>query len=144
MKINGELRISISRSDGKVGVSVRDRDASVCFVEIELTAEDYLNAFTVGAEIPVAVRGLDRVGLVQEYERIRFPLPDPPGGRSWSSRESDAAHAEALKHLPDGDGWVADGYFGSQDSFKRDPYDGQWWGQTMARRWVPKAEGGGS
>ena len=136
MKHKGGLSISRpSYGDGRKKVSIRlsDKDAVIEFVEIEIDYDKFTEALTgMGeTECDFEVRALHNVGKIREHKAFEFPIPKT----DWSDRKEVVA-TEAQKHCPDG--WIADTYFGSRNSFFEK--DGQNYARTTIKRWVDKED----
>lgn len=129
MKLNNAA-IDIFIGQDSTTINIYDRDAGIEFLEVTLTPEQLSQALSRLSHTPctVQVRGIDKIGKKQEMKPLEFPFAVKG---NWMDR-SDLAAKESQKYADDG--WVSDGYFGSQGSFFKK--DGQEWARTTQRRWV--------
>lgn len=112
-KLKGAITIGRpSYGDGRelMVIQFRDELSRVRFLDIEMSLPDFMKALTGQAEMPIEmqVRGLEDVGKVKETKPLKFPVYD-------TNREAAADLAPAYAD----EGWQADLYFNSQDSFSR-------------------------
>jgi hypothetical protein len=128
MKLKGNISILINRES--TTIEIRDSEANTMFVEITLTPEQLSEVLSrmkyTACEIEVF--GLDRVGKKHENKRFEFVVPSDLKGKRDSEKLRE--HAQTLLT----DGWIADGYFSSQDSFFTK--DGIDYARVTIRRWV--------
>lgn len=129
-------KISISRpsyGDGKekININIRDDESGIRFLEIEIGYPEFTQAITglSSIECDFEVRGLDRIGKKLEIADIEFFVSSKG---LYGSDRKDIARDAAKANTPDG--WVADTYFGSQNSFFSK--DDEEWARTTIRRWV--------
>lgn len=128
MTIEGKISILISRDS--TTIEVRDANASVTFARIKLTPEQLSEALarTMYTDCSIEVHGLDKIGKTHESETFVFEIPPMPLGTKRDEKELQALAQSQLS-----DGWVADFYFGSQNSFFRK--DGKDFARVTIRRW---------
>ncbi len=111
MKLTGKISILINQD--KTTIEIRDANANVKFASITLTPEQLSAALSrlsnVTCEIEVA--GLEKVGKKHEVDSFEFEIPK----KLYSSSNEDELHKLAQSLLSDG--WEADKYFGSHNSF---------------------------
>lgn len=112
-KLKGAITIGRpSYGDGRelMVIQFRDELSRVRFLDIEMSLPDLMKALTGQAEMPIEmqVRGLENVGKVKETKRLDFEVTD-------TNREAAADLAPAYAD----EGWQADLYFNSQDSFSQ-------------------------
>jgi hypothetical protein len=134
MKHKAQLTISRPNySDGKnkIKISVRDTEAVINFMDIEIDLDKFTECLTGLSlvDCDMEVRGLENVGKKRESMDIVFELPK----EKWHVSKEEAAEL-AKKATPEG--WVCSTYFGSQDSFFKK--DDKYYGKTTANRWVVK------
>ncbi len=112
-------------------IEIMDKKSRTVFVSVELTPDQLSQALSRIKNTPceVSVNNLDRVGKTLEHEDFEFKMPD------WHNRWRDDKSKlhEYVTSMLSND-WVADGYFGSQNSFFTK--DGEDWGRCTIRRWV--------
>ena len=128
--------LTISRppyGDGsrKISIQVKDRDASIKFLELEVDYDKFAECLTGLAEVDceIKVNKIENVGKVIERKKIEFEIPGP------EYEVSD----EIMKRLaPENtpDGWECSVYFNSQDSFFKK--DGKEYARTHISRWIDK------
>lgn len=133
--INGQITI-LSDYKGFVTIRIYDKDASIEFIELILTREQFINAsmnrlahtdvFQTYVE-----DNLDRLGKIMVTRRIEFELE-----RGTVFRDKIAAAEQVKKYLEEGE--IADTSFSSQDSFFR--ADDKMFAVTIGRKWVDKEE----
>ena len=137
-----KAQLSITRPQGfgpkKVKITVRDTDAVVEFLEVEIDLDKFTECLTglSGVDCDMEFRRLEVVGKVREHKELTFKMPDSAG-----FYDKDGARAEAPKPTPDG--WEFSDYFGSQDSFfSKETQEGDRgeWARTSIMRWVEKGE----
>lgn len=127
MKIEGKISILIGRDE--TTIEIHDDQANVKFVSVKLTPEQLCAALSrqVRIECELELRGLDKVGKIHENKSFVFEIP----GALCSSKHSEELQKIAQSQLEEG--WVAEKYFDSQDSFfKRE--DKQY-AKVTIRRW---------
>lgn len=111
MKLKGRISVRINREE--TIIEIEDEKANVTFIKAILTPEQLSAALSrqMSVECEIEVKGLDKVGKTHENKRLEFEIPNDLA----SSRNTEQLHSLAQSILTDG--WVADKYFGSQDSF---------------------------
>lgn len=141
MKIKADITIGVRYETNMVHLEVRDRVASVRFLELAISSDQFLAAIRGLACVHVEadVRGLDKVGKKMKIDTIEFRMPDDVNYRT----QKDTARLLAKKYCPKG--WVPDTGFSSQDSFfyRKDDNMNHQWARTMIRTWVDKEEDDG-
>lgn len=115
-------------------IELYDKVANVQFVKIELTPEQLSMALSRQAYTPckTEVMNTDVLGKEVEIESLVFEIPYEIA----SSTHSDKLHAIATELLKDG--WVADSYFGSQNTFTQS--GGKSYARCTIRRWNDKKQ----
>jgi len=134
-------KIKISRPNYGCGkevicITVKDAEARVEFLEIEISYEDFTKALTGQANIPIQfeVRGLEFVGKKMESKKLEFVLE--------ASTEGYARHYEnkAIKQAPNhvDPGWTPSEYYRSKDSFYYSEEEKGMIARTTQYRYVEK------
>ena len=137
---NGRISLSFGTYSGErhtvVNISIEDRDASITFAEVELTAVDFADLLASRSDRPckITVRNLKNVGKTMERgEQLVFVVPKDMRYERSSDRKDDLIKL-AEEACPEG--WLFSSYFGSQDSFFSK--DGVTYAQTNTYRWIDK------
>lgn len=130
MKIEGNVSILVNRE--YTTIEVRDDKARITFVRLQLTPEQLSAALSClsNVECDVEVNKLDLVGKKHENKTLEFEVPE--NLEISYLRNDEYLEKIAQSHLTDG--WIADGYFGSQDSFFTK--DGKKYARCTIRRWI--------
>lgn len=129
MKINAKITI-LASMDG-VTIEVYDADASVEFLTMELTTDQFcaaLGRLAMTSCQSAEVRCLERLGKRHECQLFEFALPE---GLDYKDRKQEA---EKAMRAACPEGWVPEYYFCSQDSFFTRA--GKPWARAIIRRWV--------
>lgn len=128
MKLQGKISILVS-PEGTT-IEVNDPEASVMFLRVKLTPEQLSAALSRQMYIPcdIEVVHLDKIGKKHECDHFLFEIPKD----LRSSNCVDKLHDIVTPLLKDG--WVADKYYGSQNSFHSK--DGKEYANAIIRRWV--------
>lgn len=128
MKIEG--RVSILCDKNGAIIEIEDHNANVGFLKIQLTAEQFTSCLGRLAMVPceIDVKGIDKVGKKHENKSFEFAISDA----EYSNRNTSVLQTAAQNQLTDG--WVADNYFGSQNSFFKK--GDQWFARVTIRRWI--------
>jgi hypothetical protein len=126
MKIK-DGRITILVSEEKTRIEIRDNDASVTFVRIELTPVQLSQALSRLAmtECDIDVHNLNAVGKKLEHKPFEFKV----GKHRYNKL---IVHGIAMEECPAG--WEPDSGYSSKGSFFEK--DGEQWARTTIRRWV--------
>ena len=113
MEGNLTIVIPMDHDDTTVKLEVRDTDASIEFLDIFIDEHEFLRCLRgLGhADCTLKARGLDKVGLKQEYKQFEFRLSTKA---DYKTREKEAIR-DACALCPEG--WKIDRSFGSQSSF---------------------------
>lgn len=128
MKLQGKITMLINQD--YTTIQIEDPNAATTFCEVTLTPQqlsDILSRLAcVNCELEL--HGLEKIGKKHECKSFEFEI---------EPNETDRNEAELLAFKANSllsDGWVADAYFGSQNSFfKR---DGKQYARCTIRRWV--------
>lgn len=130
-------KVSIGRnSNDAITIELTDRDSGTRFFRGEMTLEDFARAVTGQTELPLAkadVRGLDRLGLVQEVKELMVPIPD--GYEPYRHDDFAKDHAAWVRPY-EVDGWTAD--TDTRFNHHRGGRNGGQSYKTYFRRWVKK------
>lgn len=128
MKLEGRISILISRE--QTTIDIQDENANVKFLKITLTPEQLSAALSrqMAVECEMEVRGIQKIGKTHENKSFEFEIPNGLAG----SKSEDELHKLAQSLLSDG--WVADKYFSSQNSFFKK--DGIQYARCTIRRWI--------
>ncbi len=131
--MNIKANISISRwSNDRIGITIQDEASNIQFVDVSMNFSDFAEAITGHSNMPCEgeVRGLQYVGMerVCENRTVEYPL----GGynkadmRAWLETNCQE------------DGWLVNGYLGSQSSVIHK--DGKTFLNYSVTKYVPVAE----
>jgi len=82
----------------------------------------------MAVECEIEVRGLEKIGKKHENKRFEFEIP-----RDLASSRNESELQKLAQSLLK-DGWIAERYFSSQDSFFKK--DGVQYARCTIRRWV--------
>lgn len=130
MKIEGQL--TIFANEGTVRLELKDKNACVRFLELDITADSLIAALGRLGHVPCEfeVRNLTKIGAVMEHKQFEFKLPGSTNiGRT---AERDQAVKEVKIVCPEG--WEPDLSFSSQNTFFTK--EGHRLARTIIRRWV--------
>lgn len=114
--MNGKITISKTtdnRNNKEIRITIEDSASSISFVEARISLENFAEALTgLGfVDIDFKVRGLENIGKTRERKTVEINL-----GKTGYDGLRELALSEARKI--ESDGWVCDGYFSSQYSFR--------------------------
>lgn len=128
MKLKGSITILIDEEE--TTIEIMDELSRITFVEVKLTPQQLSAALSrlCNIDCEIDVMGLDRVGKKHEHDKLEFEITD-------SLRSS--RNEKLLQHIAQSklsDGWIAESYFGSKDSFFTK--DGKPYARVTIRRWV--------
>ena len=128
MKLEGRISMLINREG--TTIEIEDENANARFLKITLTPEQLSAALSrqMSIECEIEVRGLEKIGKVHENKSFEFEIPNELS----SSRNESELHKLAQSLLSDG--WIADKYFSSQNSFFKK--DGVQYARCTIRRWL--------
>ncbi len=128
MKLKGRISILINRDE--TTIEIKDESANVRFVKVKLTPEQLSAALSrqISIECELEVKELEKVGKVHENKTFEFEIPEtlPTRGNQLELQKIAQSHLS--------DGWIADAYFGSQNSFFKK--DGKKYARVTIRRWL--------
>lgn len=141
MKLKGRITLSFpTSSSGEkwCEMQIEDELSGARFVEVRIDPQgffDMMRSSYVPCELDV--RGLNVLGKKMENDSFSFKIPESIPERSW--KERDVYHKELQEYAQSlldhrGDGWISDGYFGSQNSFFEQGKER--WARTTIRRYM--------
>jgi hypothetical protein len=127
MKLEGRISLLINRDE--TTIEVEDENANARFLKITLTPEQLSAALSrqCSVECQIEVRGLEKIGKKHENKYFEFEIPIELA----SSRNENELQNLAQSLLKDG--WIAEKYFSSQNSFFKK--DGVQYARCTIRRW---------
>ena len=130
MKLKGKITILIGRDS--TTIKVEDDVSNTNFLEIKLTPDQLSSALSRLAytDCDLKVNGLDKIGKKHENKTFEFEIPK---GLAYS-REAGTEQLRELAQSQLSDGWIAEGYFGSKNSFFEK--DGKQYARCIIRRWI--------
>lgn len=128
MKLQGKITFLIS-TDGAT-IEIEDDKANTTFVKVNLTPSQLMACLSRQGYVDceLFVSGLDRVGKTHENMEYTFEIPEKLNNSSHQDELQKIAQSQLT------DGWIAEGYFGSQNSFCRK--DGKQYARCIIRRYV--------
>jgi len=131
MKIEGRITILIGADSTRI--EIEDENANTRFAKIDLTASQFQRALSRESSVKceIELRGLELLGKKHENKQFDFPIDEKLRSSKHSEELREIAQ-EVLDHQ--GDGWIADGYFGSQKSFTG--YGDKCIATATIRRWI--------
>ncbi len=126
-------RITILVGNKEVKIEIMDLDASICFVKVVMTSEQFTTALSrlANTQCDVEVKDLDKVGKKMIHKQFEFELSFASSG--YHERKY-LANSVVLKKCPKG--WIPDLSFSSQGSFFTQV--GKEFARTTIRKWVKK------
>lgn len=134
MTHSAQLTISrpvYSNGKKKISIKVRDNEARIEFLRIQIDLDKFTECLTGLAyvECDMEVHSLDKINKQEERKPLIFKMPS--GSNAWNK---EIAVARAIEHTPEG--WTPSLYFGSPSSFFTK--DGKPYAKTYISRWVEK------
>ena len=135
MKIDGKVSIFVG-SEGAT-IELHDSDSGITFVRVKMTTAQFCGAigrlaYSECVEMHVPDIGIKNIGKKLEIEKFVFELPENIDRYSDKNILAEMAQKQAPE------GWIADSYFGSHDSFFTNREDGKKYARVTIRRWVDK------
>lgn len=134
MKLEGNITIFVDGKGAKI--EVEDASSGIRFLEINLSSEQFMSCLGRLAMVKcdINVKGIEKVGKTMEISKHEFEIPDYV--YSLKLDDPDTFTQEVRELAQDGlmDGWIADSYFGSKDSFFTK--DNKQYARVTIRRWV--------
>lgn len=127
-KLQGKISIFINRE--YTTIEIEDENANARFVKVTLTPEQLSAALSrqMSVDCDLEVKGLWRVGKKHENKKLEFEIPEKLATSSKSNELQELAQSQL------NDGWIAESYFGSQDSFFKK--EGKQYARVTIRRWI--------
>lgn len=125
--------LTINTVDDKVKIEISEGRNEVLTLTVQ--SSEFLRALGRLGNVACLEATLLRpeiAGRRQEHQDLEFPLPD---GTDLGTRQQ-AAREAGMRLCPEG--WTADLYFGSRNSFFT--REGKQWARTIIRRWVKPTE----
>lgn len=134
MKIQGRISILVSQKGATI--EVKDDNANINFLEIELSPEQFMACLSRLSDVKckLEVKGLDKVGKTHENSTFEFKIPDWYLKLPYKDRSENHSRLSLVAQNQLADGWIAENYFGSQNSFFKK--DGEEWARVTIRRWI--------
>lgn len=131
--MKGKITILINRDS--TTIELVDDKSGVGFVEITLTAEQLSSALSRMSmtDCEFITRGLDVIGKQHENKTFEFKIPDTINSNRYRNKSAEKQLSDYADTLLS-DGWKADVYFRSQNSFFKK--DGENWARCTIRRYV--------
>lgn len=128
MKLQGKITMLIGAES--TTIEIIDEVANITFAKVVLTSEQLSMALSrlANTDCELEVFGLDKIGKKHECKTFEFEIP---------KQLSSSRHKKELKELAQSkltDGWIADGYFASQNTFF--VKDGVQYARCTIRRYV--------
>ena len=111
MKLKGKISILINRE--YTSIEIEDENANVRFLTVRLNPEQLSAALsrTMCIDCEIEVKGLEKIGKIHENKRFDFEIPKELASSKNGKKLSEIAQSLLAN------GWVADEYFSSQNSF---------------------------
>jgi hypothetical protein len=132
MKLEGKISILINRE--YTTIEIEDEQANVRFATIKLTPKQLSACLSRQTSVlcELEVRGLDKIGKKHENQKFEFEIPSQVKYDRYKDGGTNRLWIYAQSLLKDG--WLAENYFGSQDSFFE--RDGKKMARVTIRRWT--------
>lgn len=136
MKLKGKLSLLFGETSR---IEVKDSISNTTFLRIELDPEQLAQCLgrLANVDCEIDINNTDRLGKKHEHKKYVFPMPSwISSGRLNSCGDKEEVLASECQILLDdeGEGWVSDGHFSSQDSFfTKDDVD---YARCIVRRWI--------
>jgi hypothetical protein len=135
MKIKGNISMRIDRHS--TTIEIRDDNACTTFLEISLTPEQLSEVLSRLAYVKceLEINDLHKIGKTMEHKSFSFEISGKDHGDHYMDRGKKLTEISQKLLDDEGEGFISDGYFTSQDSFKEID-DNSWMAKCTARRWV--------
>jgi len=132
MEQDFKLSIFIGKDDN-TRIEVKDVLSTITFLRLELTNDQLASVLSRLANVSVKgeINDLDKIGKQMENKKFEFALPEE--FEKYSDTDKLRTIAQGLLDKED-EGWIADSYFGSKDSFFNK--DGVEYARVIIRRWI--------
>lgn len=135
MKLHGRISILINRE--YTSIEIEDDNANVTFVRVVLTPEQMNACLSRQAYVDceLDVMGVEKLGKKHECKSFTFETPEILTSYENRIHNTQKFQQIAQKLLDkEGEGWIAESYFNSQDSFFKD--NGKQMARCTIRRWI--------
>lgn len=135
MKLEGRITLLISNED--TYIEIEDENANARFLKIYLTNEELVRILSrqgsVECVLELHENEIKKLGKRHENKDFIFEIPE----RKWDNKMTDDEYASIAQKLLDkeGEGWIAESYFRSQNSFWKNA-DGKQMARCTIRRWL--------
>lgn len=128
MKIEGNITVRFEPNGVKI--ELEDVVANSRLASISIDVPAFMRILSGLSFMPcnIDIPNIDKIGKKHENKEFRFPI---------DKELASSSHREKLTRLAQSllsDGWIADDYFGSQDSFSFK--DDQWFAKCVIRRYI--------
>lgn len=128
MKIQGKITMLINQE--YTTIQIEDSNAATTFCEVTLTPEQLSAIFSRLSRVTceIEINGTERLGKKHECKTFEFEI---------DQNEADSKEAQYLAFKANSlltDGWNADAYFSSQNSFFKK--DNKQYARCTIRRWI--------
>ena len=131
--IEGRTSILVNRE--YTTIEIEDAKASTRFLRIQLTPEQLSMCLSRQSCVPCEIKlnGIDKIGKKHENKDFVFEIPKELSSPGYGDVDNSQKLAEiAQKQLTDG--WIADLYFRSQNSFFKQGDKN--YARCVIRRWI--------
>ena len=127
MKIKGKITFLVGSEVTRI--EIRDSNAAITFAHIKLNPEQLARILSRQAHVDCEIElgGLEYIGKKKETGSIIFEIPE-------GVNKSDDKKLKEIADSKLSDGWAADSYFRSQNSFSYK--EGKHFARAIIRRWV--------
>lgn len=131
-KLEGRITMLINREYTEI--ELKDVNSNITFATVRLTPEQTIACLSrLGhVECEIELDGLDNLGKKMQISKLEFEIPANIYRQQMRVIPVKELTEYAQSLLTDG--WVADSYFGSKDSFFT--RDGKKYARCTIRRWV--------
>ena len=128
MQVEGRITFLIDRDVTRI--EIEDFNANAAFCRIKLTPEQTIQILSrIGSvKCELDINGIDRLGKKHENKMFEFEIPEELSTSSKTNELQELAQSKLT------DGWVAESYFSSQNSFFNK--SGVSYARCTIRRWV--------
>lgn len=125
-----EGNITVRFDPNGVKIELEDVVANSKIASIDIDVPAFMRILSGLSYIPckIDILNIDKIGKKHENKEFRFPIPKELASSSHKEKLTRMAQSLLL------DEWIADDYFGSQDSFSFK--DGQWFAKCIIRRYI--------
>ena len=129
MKIDGQITFLINREN--TTIELRDKNAAIVFAKLELNAHQTIDILSrlSDVECKIELNALEFLGKKHECKNFTFEIP-----KSLYMKRNNKSDLVEIANNKLTDGWVAEPYFSSQNSFSRK--DEKFYATCTIRRWL--------